>query len=117
MRKLIYGISLFIFLFLLSTAYYNSYEVSRLKAQVREMEEKEVPLESLTVESETARHGYYLMNNEGMVYVYQGDKTTLYEQTTISLKDLPAKLQDEISEGKYLQSEMELYSFLENYSS
>lgn len=116
MRKLIYGISLFLFLFLLSTAYYNSYEVSRLKAQVRELE-KEEPPESLTVESETARRGYYLMEEEGMVYVYQGDKTTLYEQTTISLETLPAKLQEEINEGKYLQSEMELYSFLENYSS
>ena len=52
-----------------------------------------------------------------MVSVYHGDRTTLYETTGISVDILPANLQEEIRAGKYVKSELELYSFLENYSS
>ena len=45
------------------------------------------------------------------------DKTTLYQLTNISLTSLPGEVQGEIQEGKYIETEKELYAFLENYSS
>ncbi len=126
MRKMIYSVSVFLFLFVLSTAFYNSYQVSLLKAQVREMEQlemaEEVPstqeeTDTVNVDTPTVEQGYYLMEKDGCVYVYLGDKKTLYEKTSISLGSLPQSLQEEICQGKHLASELELYSFLENYSS
>lgn len=60
---------------------------------------------------------YYLVEEEGMVAVYKGDKETLYEPTQISVSSLPQLLQEEIKSGKYVDSQEELYNFLENYSS
>ena len=37
--------------------------------------------------------------------------------TGIETKDLPKELQDEIMQMKYIEDEMELYHFLESYSS
>lgn len=134
MRKLIYSASIFLFLFVLSTAFYNSYQVSQLRAQVQDLEnerteyarteaEEKIEPESipeentLRVDTATVEQGFYLLEEEGMICVYKGDKTTLYESTSIPMTVLPEKLQMEIAEGKYLKSELELYSFLENYSS
>lgn len=141
MRKLIYSASVLMFLFVLSTAFYNSYRVSQLRAQVQEMEAdrteyaKKEPEETsipeitasqdadaakdntLQADTATVEQGFYLMEEDGMVYVYKGDKETLYESTSIPMTILPQKLQTEIEDGKYLKSELELYSFLENYSS
>lgn len=137
MRKLIYSASVFLFLFVLSTAFYNSYQVSQLRAQVQELEsdrteyarnEEEEPEpepsepksaeeDTMTADTATTEQGFYLLEENGMVFVYKGDKITLYESTSIPLSILPEKLQTEIKSGKYLKSELELYSFLENYSS
>lgn len=138
MRKLIYSASVFLFLFVLSTAFYNSYQVSQLRAQVQELEsdrteyarneeqeeaESEISVpesveeDTMMADTTTAEQGFYLLEKDGMVFVYKGDKTTLYESTSIPMTILPQKLQTEIKSGKYLKSELELYSFLENYSS
>lgn len=99
-----------------------------LRAQVQEIQEERRENETkiqteiqsdpeMAVETASEEGGYYLVEENGMVSVYQGDRTTLYETTGISLEILPAKLQEEIRSGKYVKSELELYSFLENYSS
>lgn len=116
MRKLIYSVSVFMFLFVLSSAFYNSYQVSLLRDQVKELEELQ-DSQTLTVGTPTTLSGYYLKETEGKVCVFRGDKVTVYEQTSIPLDILPNSLQKEISQGKYLESEIELYNFLENYSS
>ena len=41
----------------------------------------------------------------------------IYEYTDVIMEILPAALQEEIHEGKYLKNEEELYNFLENYTS
>lgn len=61
--------------------------------------------------------GYYLFELQGFVAVYLKDRTTLYELTEIAITELPEEMQSEISVGKYISSEQELYGFLENYSS
>lgn len=60
---------------------------------------------------------YLLKEQDGFVVVYYADGETLYDHTAIPLEQLPWKLQREIREGKQISSEMELYNFLESYSS
>ncbi|MEG1292454.1 MAG: hypothetical protein RSD28_09180, partial [Lachnospiraceae bacterium] len=60
---------------------------------------------------------YILLEEDGYVSVYHTDRKTRYADTDIILDRLPKNLQKEIKEGKYMNSEDELYQFLENYSS
>ncbi len=62
-------------------------------------------------------NSFYLMVEDNLVVVYLEDKTTVYMDTDISLKDLPEDLQQEIIQVMYLPDEESLYNFLENYSS
>ena len=125
MHRWFYSIGVFLLLCLFSYAGYNYHQVNVLRAQVQEIQEKqeerdnraEIPEETEYVETATEEGGYYLVEENGVVSVYQADRTTLYETTGISMDMLPAKLQEEIRAGKYVKSELELYSFLENYSS
>lgn len=61
--------------------------------------------------------GYYIMAQEQCVSVFRADKQTLYFQTGILLEELPLSVQEEILQGKYMDSEMEVFHFLESYSS
>lgn len=61
--------------------------------------------------------GYLLTEEEGMVVVYRSNSHELYEKTGIPVESLPGEVQKELSEGKTVKDNMELYGFLENYSS
>ena len=61
--------------------------------------------------------GFYLMVADHFIVVYEQDKKTLYMTTDILLENLKEDLQAEIMKGKYIESEEELYHFLESYSS
>lgn len=67
-------------------------------------------------QSRTLYGTYYLTEEEGKVVVYKGDRKTLFEPTEIQVSSLPEGVQEEIREGLYMDSEEELYNFLENYS-
>jgi len=58
-----------------------------------------------------------LVNNDNYVTVYQLPENEIYEYTDVIMDVLPAELQEEIRQGKYLRNEEELYNFLENYTS
>jgi enamine deaminase RidA (YjgF/YER057c/UK114 family) len=60
---------------------------------------------------------YYLVEEQGRVNIYLSDRETVYEYTDITMDMLPEELQQEITAGKGLSGERELYDFLENYSS
>lgn len=85
-----------------------------LSRQQQEEQEKENTAESLNV---IAPYAYVLLAEDGFVAVYQADRETLYATTGILLESLPDNLQQEIQEGKVIDNEEQLYSFLENYSS
>ena len=68
-------------------------------------------------ESLTEDYRFLLVNNNNYVAVYQLPENEIYEYTDVILNVLPAELQEEIQEGKYLRDEEELYNFLENYTS
>lgn len=60
---------------------------------------------------------YILLAEEGYVAVYYADEKTLYAVTDIRMDGLPEDLQAEISQGKSIRDEEQLYNFLENYTS
>ena len=52
-----------------------------------------------------------------LIVVYRGDRQTVYMNTDILLESLSDVLQAEIMQGKYLETEEEVFNFLESYSS
>lgn len=61
--------------------------------------------------------GFYIMEVDGEIGVYREDKTTLYFRTGLNPKSLPADVLNEVREGKYMDTELQIYHFLESYSS
>lgn len=61
--------------------------------------------------------GYFLLNENHRVVVYDHSLEHVYATTNILVDELPEKLQEEILHMKYIETESELYNFLESYSS
>ncbi len=61
--------------------------------------------------------GFFLVNENHSVVVYDKSLEHMYMDTGILTEDLPKELQNEIIQMKYIENEMELYHFLESYSS
>lgn len=102
-------LGIFFLLFLLGIGFQWSYQYAR---------EKSTPIPSVQAEGAAQKNeGYYLMELNGYVTVYFSDKTTIFEYTNIPVDKLSDDLKSEIRTGKYLESQTEVYGFLENYSS
>ena len=99
----------------------GAYQLSYYAAVDRQKEEIESELKQDSAQTTEGRAeknaGYYLMQRDGFVIVCLQDKKTVYEYTSIEVTELPVTLQNEIKNGKYVESLQELYGFLENYSS
>lgn len=119
--KMKYCIGFFAGIFLLVSALGIGYQLSY--QYVLERQEAKAPVEEQQTESITTKgsatknEGYYVCELHGYVVVYLSDKSTIYEVTNILLSDLPENLQEEIKNEKHIDTEEELYGFLENYSS
>lgn len=84
----------------------------------REQEERqEASAEADAVQAEPEKEIYYLLEEKGHVNIYLEDRETLYDETGITLEDLPDELKSEVRKGKRLIGKGALYDFLENYSS
>lgn len=68
-------------------------------------------------EPEEENKGFFLLNEDHYVVVYDQELTEVYMDTDILVKDLPQALQEEIINMKFVEDEGELYNFLESYSS
>ena len=126
-----YGIGFFGVMIMALTLMAGAYQLSFKKAQERaanvEIARKIEPREPTVTEQEPvtiAADGqalkeecYYRMEVNGYVVVYLSDKKTPYEYTDIKCDGLPAEMQSEIKNGKYMEDAKALYGFLENYSS
>lgn len=66
---------------------------------------------------EHQKSGFYLLNENHHVVVYDESLNYLYLNTGIRTEDLPETLQEEVLHMKYIADENELYHFLESYSS
>lgn len=60
---------------------------------------------------------YHLVAQDGWLQVYVVQTGQLYMETGIAYDLLPQRVQLQIQEGKYFQSEEAMLEFLENYSS
>lgn len=93
---------------LFAFAYRVSYNYTQEKHQAK-MEEKQVQGEVAIC--------YYILEKDGYVTVYESDKVTVYEYTTIPVDSLPEDVQTKIKKGIKVTSLGQVYGFLENYSS
>ena len=101
---------------LIGIGYQLSYRYTLDKREVKLEETKET--KSISTKGDAVKNeGYYLCELQGFVVVYLSDCSTIYEFTEIRLTDLPEEVQQEICAGKHIDTEKELYAFLENYSS
>ena len=60
---------------------------------------------------------YYLAIRENKVVVYRADGMTVYMETDIPAQDLPADVLQELIQKRVVNTEEDLYDFLESYSS
>lgn len=74
-------------------------------------------VDSTNVENPNINSGYFLRVNGDYVVVYLYDNSTIFEETDILMSTLGEGLQKEIINGKYIPTTVELYGFLENFSS
>lgn len=61
--------------------------------------------------------GFYIMEVNGEICVYEQDKTTLYFRTGLKPENLPADVRYEVQKGKFMDTELQVYHFIESYSS
>ena len=80
-------------------------------------ERRETLTDPEAVKAASGEYVYYLAEESGYVIIYQSDRQSVYEYTTIPVSDLPQEIQEELRAGKGVPGERELYEFLENYSS
>ena len=103
-------------------AYQYSYRIARERTQARLEAAEEVKKakseETVTADGHALKDDcYYLKNVNGYVVVFLSDKKTAYEYTDILCEELPQTVQEELVNGKYVETQEDLYGFLENYSS
>ena len=70
-----------------------------------------------TYTAQEEEEGFFLVNENHCVIVYQKDLQNVFLSTDIKVDELPDDLRDEILHIKYVENEKELYNFLESYSS
>ena len=117
-----YGIGFLLFLILIVFGITCAYQLS-LNRGKREIQAEKTAEKQKTQDLSIAADGqalkedcYYLKSLNGYVVVYLNDKKTVYEYTDIPLDGLPETLQQEIHNGKYVETSAALYGFLENYT-
>lgn len=87
-----------------------------VSVEVRSFSRKKVVIRKNYFFVEADKH-FYLTVQDNFVVVMCEDLQTVYMNTSILLTDLPERLQTEVLLNKYIETEKELYDFLETYSS
>lgn len=117
-----YSIGFLIGIIFLAFAFVCIFQLSYDRAmRAREKEEKVLKKEQeyvMATDGKTYKQESYLIKEEdGYVIVYDADKKTVYEYTSILVNTLPSSVQEEVKKGKIMKDIREVYGFLENYSS
>ena len=60
---------------------------------------------------------YYLVSETGFLLVFCEDKSTICLYTHVPITDFPEKEQDRLREGIWFTSMMDIYNYLESYTS
>lgn len=70
-----------------------------------------------TYDEDTVPFRFYVVIKNGYVVVYNSDLKSVFKYTYIDAKTLPEEERIKLSQGIYVNSEEELYSLLESYTS
>lgn len=109
-----YGIGFLIATILLIFLFVFAYRISYHRALENKMSEDKVIEESVKADAEIC---YYIMELDGYVTVFDSDKKTVYEYTSIEMDELPDDIRESVKKGIKFTSLGQVYGFLENYSS
>lgn len=94
----------------------EEYEKGLVSYELISFSEKSIVLKK-TYHSDAVLYKYYIVVEDNVVVVYYCDKKTVYEYTGINASDLDMEERIRLSKGIEVETEEELYSILENYSS
>jgi hypothetical protein len=92
-------------------------KLSGLKSQHLELFSAEKVKILRIYDTTTELTGFYIMEVNGDIAVYKSDKETLYFKTGLTFDELPLDVRCEVQNGKYLETEIQVYHFIESYSS
>ncbi len=62
-------------------------------------------------------YAFFITAEDGTITVYEGDGQTVYLHTNIDIRPLPESEQHKLLKGFFVPSEVELFDYLENYTS
>lgn len=108
-----YGIGFLLGFIILVALFILAYRISYQRALDKHNEQNGKQTEAVT-ETELC---YYIKDFEGYVTVFESDKKTVYDYTTILVSELPEEIQQKVKKGIKMTSLGQVYGFLENYSS
>ena len=105
--------------------YLNNY-MNNLSIEEREMGLVSFELENYSTEEIVLKKIYYedfnynrffMVYKNGRIVVYHSDRKTVYDYPDLKLYELPTDLQCQLINGIEIKDEVQLYNFLQNYSS
>ena len=89
-------------------------ETQAIELPVANIEKVEPVTEETTAESEDE---FYLVSEAGFLLVFQKDRKTICLYTHIPITDFPQKERERLMEGIGFSSMMEVFNYLESYTS
>lgn len=125
-----YGICLLLFLTLVAACFTIGYVAARTEVR----QESAIPNTTFETESVTENQmvinqrmvepavepvveRYYLVSETGFLLVFAEDQSTICLYTHIPISDFPEKEQERLREGIWFPSMMEIFHYLESYTS
>ena len=116
-RQISVSIFLAILVIVLAWLYIKFSNETRPKENIITTENDVSKDEAVTISQEYISYPYYIKVEYGRLAVYESKSKEIYMETSIEVRDLPIELQEKIKTGIFFQTEVELYDFLESYSS
>ena len=127
-----YGICLLLFVTMAAACFAAGYFAMKNQTQARQesaisnttyetepVTENQVVVNQHQVEPamETTSERYYLVSETGFLLVFAQDQSTICLYTHIPITDFPEKEQERLREGIWFPSMMEVFQYLESYTS
>ena len=89
-----------------------------ITAQIKDMDkDANDKKDSLQTSNEAKNARYCIINDSGMLSVYNGAASEKYFDTGVYFEELPDEVKNKVTNGLYFFNETDLYDFLESYSS
>ena len=77
----------------------------------------EMQTEETTKISKDFEYGYYILESEGRLTVYETTNHTVFLETAIKASLLSDEMKEKLKNGIYFKTDKDMYDFLESYSS